>query len=78
MQFAEGEVAQPTSPQYDKVRSCTSKVAYASKELADKALVVANRNDDGPYTIYICRWCKMRHIGHVETFKNRHQQSKTS
>jgi hypothetical protein len=50
--------------QRDKARSCLVKKAHPTEALADKALAVANASGTGVYKKYLCRHCRMWHIGH--------------
>ena len=54
------------SSQYDKARSCLSKKAHATKELADAAAAHATIIDKEQYIAYKCRWCIYYHVGHAK------------
>jgi hypothetical protein len=70
--FAEAkEDRSPVSSQYDKARSCLSKKAHVTKEMAEKAAATETRIEGVPYVHYKCRWCPYFHIGH-----QRHEKEK--
>jgi hypothetical protein len=68
--FAEhNERPSPPSDQYDKARSCLSKKAHATKEMAIKAAEIATRIEGEAYVAYKCRWCQYHHVGHERKLK---------
>jgi len=62
----------PQNAQYDKVRSCLVKEPYATREIAEKAVVKANTTNTGQYESYKCRWCSFFHIGHIRGTKKKY------
>lgn len=65
-QFSEhNERPSPPSEQYDKARSCLSKKAHVTKEMAITAAEKATKHDGVAYVAYKCRWCPYHHVGHA-------------
>ncbi len=51
-------------PSYAKLRGCTCKVKYATKEAADKNANLVNKRTDRKGEVgYLCTFCNWFHVG---------------